>query len=466
MSYADEVYRNLVMDVFYNGDWDYDEDVRAKYKDGENAYAKSLFGYQVKFPKGILPLITTKKVFTQTAIKEMLLFWVKQTVKKSDFDSWNVKIWDDWMNIYGDLGESYAAQFEKRGKSLIEVPNVRYTGEVATDDDFANRDKQSSRKEEILYNVWNGMLNRCCNEKSDKYQDYGSRGILVAKDWVSYDNFLIDVVNVPHYFSAKKENFIGWELDKDYFNSNVYSKETCVWLRVRENKTYTRNVNPLLITFKNGEKEKHLSQASICEKYNLSSSSLCRDIQSKDFSSKRYSSLDILTIEKLDENLRRELGRNQVVELIKGLKENPKSRRHMTSFWDFENSQNKALQECAWATQWDVRKGELNLLLIQRSVDIALGLPFNWFQYYVLQCLVAHVCGYEVGTFTHQMGNVHYYNRHSKDLLEQVTSDYYENEPKLTINSDLKDFFKTELSDIKLDSYKCSNRNIKYDIAV
>lgn len=273
MSYADDVYRNLIMDVFYNGDWDYDEDVRAKYKDGENAYAKSLFGYQVKFPKGKIPLITTKKVFTQTAIKEMLLFWVKQTVKKSDFDSWNVKIWDEWFKEDGTLGDSYAAQFQKGA-------------------------------------------------------------------------------------------------------------------------------------------------------------------------------------------------RNQVVELIKGLKENPKSRRHMTSFWDFENSPNKALQECAWATQWDVRKGELNLLLIQRSVDIALGLPFNWFQYYVLQCLVAHVCGYEVGTFTHQMGNVHYYNRHSKDLLEQVTSDYYENEPKLTINSDLKDFFKTELSDIKLDSYKCSKRNIKYDIAV
>lgn len=273
MSYADNVYKNLVNDICANGTWDSNEDVRTRYKDGEKAYAKSLFGYQVKFPKGVVPLITTKKVFTQTAIKEMLLFWVHQTVKKEDFDNWNVKIWDSWMKEDGTLGESYAAQFQK------------------------------------------------------------------------------------------------------------------------------------------GE-------------------------------------------------------RNQVVELIKGIKENPKSRRLMTSFWDFENAPNKALQECAWATQWDVRNGCLNLILIQRSVDTALGLPFNWFQYSVLQHLIAHCCGLEVGEFTHQMGNVHYYDRHKVSLLEQVNYDIYVSEPKIIINESLKDFFNTKLSDITLLDYECSEENFKYDIAV
>lgn len=274
MSYADKVYRDLVLDIYQNGDWDFGEDVRTHYKDGEKAYVKSLFGYQVKFPKGVIPLITTKKVFTQTAIKEMLLFWVHQTVKKKDFDAWNVKIWDEWFKEDGTLGLSYAAQFQ---------------------------------------------------------------------------------------------------------NGN----------------------------------------------------------------------------------------RNQVVELINGIKENPKSRRLMTSFWDFENAPNKALQECAWATQWDVRNGCLNLLLLQRSVDLALGCPFNWFQYYVLQCLVAHVTGYEVGEFTHQMGNVHYYDRHEEKLISQIDSDIYsDKDVKVLINNTLSDFFKAELSDIDLVGYKCSNKNIKYEIAV
>ena len=41
MSYADKVYRDLVLDIHQNGDWDFDEDVRTHYKDGEKAYAIS-----------------------------------------------------------------------------------------------------------------------------------------------------------------------------------------------------------------------------------------------------------------------------------------------------------------------------------------------------------------------------------------------------------------------------------------
>ena len=119
LSYADNVYKNLVNDICANGTWDYNEDVRTHYKDGEKAYAKSLFGYQAKFPKGIVPLITTKKVFTQTAIKEMLLFWVHQTVKKEDFDNWNVKIWSEWFKEDGTLGDSYAAQFQKGERNQV-----------------------------------------------------------------------------------------------------------------------------------------------------------------------------------------------------------------------------------------------------------------------------------------------------------------------------------------------------------
>ena len=38
------------------------------------------------------------------------------------------------------------------------------------------------------------------------------------------------------------------------------------------------------------------------------------------------------------------------------------------------------------------------------------------------------------------MGNVHYYDRHEKLLLEQVNYDIYVSEPKILINESLKDF--------------------------
>ena len=59
--------------------------------------------------------------------------------------------------------------------------------------------------------------------------------------------------------------------------------------------------------------------------------------------------------------------RNQVTELIEQIKTNPSSKRLMTSFWDFENVKDKALLECAWSTQWNVRDGFLDLILLQRK---------------------------------------------------------------------------------------------------
>ena len=51
LSFADKVYKDLVREILINGTWDYGDDVRTKYADGSTANTKSIFGYQVKFPK-------------------------------------------------------------------------------------------------------------------------------------------------------------------------------------------------------------------------------------------------------------------------------------------------------------------------------------------------------------------------------------------------------------------------------
>lgn len=60
-------------------------------------------------------------------------------------------------------------------------------------------------------------------------------------------------------------------------------------------------------------------------------------------------------------------GRNQVKELLYNLVANPCSKRHLVSFWNYEEVQQKALQECCWAFQFHVRGDRLDLLLIQRK---------------------------------------------------------------------------------------------------
>lgn len=37
-----------------------------------------------------------------------------------------------------------------------------------------------------LHGIWNGMLQRCYNQKRVKYKDYGGRGIQVCQEWHDY----------------------------------------------------------------------------------------------------------------------------------------------------------------------------------------------------------------------------------------------------------------------------------------
>ena len=60
--------------------------------------------------------------------------------------------------------------------------SIERTKEVNTKD---GRCKEHRR----LYNIYKGMIDRCTNEKCDKFNHYGGRGIKVCDEWK--DNFEI-----------------------------------------------------------------------------------------------------------------------------------------------------------------------------------------------------------------------------------------------------------------------------------
>ena len=74
MSVADKKYKELIKEIAINGVWDGDGNVlpHTRYSDGDVAYSKSVFGVQVKFEQGEIPILTSKKVCTTTAINEMI----------------------------------------------------------------------------------------------------------------------------------------------------------------------------------------------------------------------------------------------------------------------------------------------------------------------------------------------------------------------------------------------------------
>lgn len=538
MSKADEIYNSLVRKINTEGISDFNLAVRPKYADGSPAHTKGIFGVQVEFEEGVVPLLTSKHVAVKTAIKEMMLFWVKQTVKEKDFKDSNVKVWDEWFEKDGTLGRSYAYQFESHRhheRSIVKVKPIRkkkhgsledvvvgekvevnkecndpivgqeYTnsqGRKFTVIDVYKGDKSKHNllmakvqfhstnniveaykshvikgkvmdnfartycgvgymgnytsvknysKDEIVYlkKLWRGIITRCYYPKQGSYVNYGNKGVFVDERWHSFENFLRDVRYLPNFFIARDKGFKGFELDKDYYSSNCYSKDTCVWLTKKENQEY-KNCKPFKL-YKDGEYVgTYLSVKQVGEQFGFHSSNLTRVLNGEKKDVKGFTAEYIVDD---DYVYRYELSRNQVVELLNNIKNNPSSRRLMTSFWNYADVDKKALQECAWSTQWNVRGDKLDLILIQRSGDIGLGVPFNWFQYWVLQKMVAHVTGLKQGRFIHQLGNVHYYDRHEQTLLNQINLPSF-SPPEITINEKVKDFFDFTPEDITIEGYK------------
>jgi len=106
--------------------------------------------------------------------------------------------------------------------------------------------------------------------------------------------------------------------------------------------------------------------------------------------------------------------------LIASIKNDPNDRRKVKSLWQDEFLRTAVLPSCVWSTEWDVTDGKLNLLLHQRSCDVALGLPFNITQYATLVYMLAKETGLEVGTLTHSIKDAHIYVNHIEGIEEQI----------------------------------------------
>ncbi len=145
----------------------------------------------------------------------------------------------------------------------------------------------------------------------------------------------------------------------------------------------------------------------------------------------------------------------QLDNLIKTIKEDPDSRRMIVTLWNIEDLDDMALQPCAYETLWDVADGHLNCMLIQRSGDMGLGVPFNTAQYAALQCMIAQVTGLKPGKFTHVINNAHVYENHVEALREQLARrDQALPAPKIIVNPEIKDFYDFTPEDITLDGYE------------
>lgn len=139
---------------------------------------------------------------------------------------------------------------------------------------------------------------------------------------------------------------------------------------------------------------------------------------------------------------------DQISFAINELRKNPLSRRIVITAWAPGNAQTSALPPChlTWVLNTQIDKeGDLclNLALMQRSCDIALGVPYNLAGYSFLLQLIAHLTNLKVGEFAHTLVDAHIYVNHIEGLTEQILRQTRPL-PVLCISPDIK-----ELSDIE-----------------
>lgn len=119
-------------------------------------------------------------------------------------------------------------------------------------------------------------------------------------------------------------------------------------------------------------------------------------------------------------------GKDQLVELVEGLRNNPFSRRHIISAWNPLDLDRMALPPCHTLVQFYVTpdaSGEawgLSCQLYQRSEDIFLGGPFNIASYAAMTYLLADLTGLVPLEFIHSTGDSHIYTNHVEQVKTQL----------------------------------------------
>lgn len=155
---------------------------------------------------------------------------------------------------------------------------------------------------------------------------------------------------------------------------------------------------------------------------------------------------------------------DQLAQLIEGIKRDPHGRRHILTAWNPGELDSMALPPCHAFAQFYVADGRLSCQMYQRSCDMFLGVPFNIASYSLLTHMIAQVCGLEVGTFVHTLGDAHIYSNHIEQVKEQLSRDPLPL-PTLKLNPEIRDITKFTMADIELVDYQC-HPPIKAEMAI
>lgn len=117
---------------------------------------------------------------------------------------------------------------------------------------------------------------------------------------------------------------------------------------------------------------------------------------------------------------------DQINALIKGLRNDPHSRRHLVSAWNVGDLSDMALAPChAFFQCYMGEGGRLSLQVYQRSADLFLGVAMNIASYALLTHMLAQQTDMGVGELIWTGGDCHIYDNHVEQVKTQLTREVF-----------------------------------------
>lgn len=421
----------------------------------------SVFGMQARYDlRDGFPLFTTKRVFWKAVVGE-LLFFLSGNTNASELEDNGINIWREWGDENRNLGPIYSHQWRNFGGKPDSIPQPKPILPSEFEPNILGVARSSYRKvsgdemEHLLYQTWRGMVARCYDKNHDAYKYYGLKGVHLSNDWLVFEKFLEDAKSLEGW-QDKLWSWDEFQIDKDINGGGFrYSKDDCRWATRSDNQRAKYRYEHI-IKNNDGDLVTVVNPVDFYEKNNIKQGNFCSMLRGDRPNAGGWS---------LVKTRDKWAGVDQVDCLIKSIKENPYSRRHIVSAWNPSDLGDMALPPCHTLWQVKITGKRMDLQLYQRSADMFLGVPFNVASYSLLLKMLCHVTGYKPGFFIHSIGDAHIYLNHIEQVKEQLSRDIRKPPAVGFSFPGPQSIFDFKMGDIILDGYD-PHPTIKAPVAV
>ena len=143
---------------------------------------------------------------------------------------------------------------------------------------------------------------------------------------------------------------------------------------------------------------------------------------------------------------------DQLLDLIRNIKDNPFDRRHILSAWNRNDIPQMALPPCHIMCQFYVSTTKhLSCVMYQRSADMFLGVPFNIASYALLTYIIANLTNLKPDRLVINFGDYHVYSNHVTAVEEQLSRAQMHNFPTIHVGPSLS------IDNLNVDEFKLTD---------